>query len=145
MCLLAGTGRNACVAERSRRNDAIGLASKAPIKRTQRKTKAVTLLSRPSIWWTGALSAGNETPQTRCCLGGYGEVCIKRDDDCGSKSLFAPPILQHASDFRSRSFRLLGAKYPARGGSLRTERCLFVRLKACWRGRKKGAKAVLEQ
>ncbi len=44
MRLPAGTGRGACVAEQSRRNDAIGLASKAPIKRTQRKTKAMTPL-----------------------------------------------------------------------------------------------------
>jgi len=65
MRLPAGTGWNACVAEQSSRGDAIGLAGKAPIKRTQRKTKAVTLLSRPSIWWTSALSASNETPQTR--------------------------------------------------------------------------------
>jgi hypothetical protein len=38
MCLPAGIGRNACVAERSRRNDAIGLASKAPMERAERKT-----------------------------------------------------------------------------------------------------------
>ncbi len=44
MRLPAGTGRNTHVTEQSRRNDAIGLASKAPIKRTQRKSKAVTSL-----------------------------------------------------------------------------------------------------
>ena len=44
MCLSAGTGRNACVAEQSRSNDAIGLASKAPIERAERKTKAMTPL-----------------------------------------------------------------------------------------------------
>jgi len=62
MRLPAGTGRNARVAEQARRNDAIGLASKAPIERTERKTKSVPSLPRQSIWRTAAPSAGNETP-----------------------------------------------------------------------------------
>jgi hypothetical protein len=44
MCFPAGTGRDAFVAEQSRRNDTIGLASKASIERPERKTKAMTPL-----------------------------------------------------------------------------------------------------
>jgi hypothetical protein len=42
MCLPAGIGRNTFVAEPSRRNDAMGLASKASIERAERATKAMT-------------------------------------------------------------------------------------------------------
>lgn len=46
VCLPAGIGRNAFVAKQSRRNDAMGLASKAFIERAERKTKAMTPLLR---------------------------------------------------------------------------------------------------
>ena len=45
MRLPAGTRRNARVAEQARRNDAIGLARKAPIERTERKTKVGTVVA----------------------------------------------------------------------------------------------------
>ena len=92
MRLPAGTGRGACVAEQSRRNDAIGLASKAPIKRTQRKTKAMTPLVCQPIRRTDAWAADNETPEAQCCVGACGEISIERDDDCGGKSPFASPM-----------------------------------------------------
>src|SRR5712691_7213206 len=50
---------NVCVAEQSRRNDAIGRAGKARIERTKRKTKAVSSLPRQSIRRTAVPSAGN--------------------------------------------------------------------------------------
>jgi hypothetical protein len=85
MRLPAGTGRGACVAEQSRRNDAIGLASKAPIKRTQRKTKAMMPLVCQPIRRTDAWAADNETPEAQCCVGACGEISIERDDDCGGQ------------------------------------------------------------
>src|SRR5260370_39578647 len=58
----AGTGWNARVAKKSRRNGAIGLASKASIKRTQRKSKAVTpLVPQPGRGMAPQL-ARNEGP-----------------------------------------------------------------------------------
>src|SRR5258708_8413275 len=85
MRLPAGTGGGACVAEHTRRNDAIGLASKAPIKRTQRKTKAMMPLVCQPIRRTDAWAADNETPEAQCCVGACGEISIERDDDCGGQ------------------------------------------------------------
>jgi hypothetical protein len=58
----AGTGRNVCVAEQSRRNDAIGRAGKAAVERAERKTEPVTSLPRQPIRRAAARSAGNDTP-----------------------------------------------------------------------------------
>ena len=77
----AATGRNVCVAEQSRRNDAIGRAGKARVERTKRKPKAVSSLPRQSIRRTAVPSAGNEMPETPCCIGTYAEIRIERDDD----------------------------------------------------------------
>ena len=85
MRLPAGTCRNEHLTEQARRNDAIGLAGKAPIERTQGKSKAVTSLRRQPIRRTAAPSAGNEAPEAQCCIGACGEVCIERDDDCGGQ------------------------------------------------------------
>src|SRR5260370_716403 len=85
MRLPAGTCRNEHLTEQARRNDAIGLASKAPIERTQGKSKAVTSLRRQPVRRTAAPSAGNEAPEAQCCIGACGEVCIERDDDCGGQ------------------------------------------------------------
>src|SRR6266849_4207051 len=85
MRLPAGTCRNEHLTEQARRNDAIGLASKAPIERTQGKSKAVTSLRRQPIRRTAAPSTGNEAPEAQCCIGACGEVCIERDDDCGGQ------------------------------------------------------------
>jgi hypothetical protein len=65
-----------CVAEQSRRNDAIGRAGKARIERTKRKTKAVSSLPRQSIRRTAVPSAGNGTPEAPCCIGAYAEIRI---------------------------------------------------------------------
>src|SRR5712692_3265012 len=59
----AGTGWNAHVAKKSRRNGAIGLASKASIKRTQRKSKAaVTPLLRQPVRGMATPLASNAAP-----------------------------------------------------------------------------------
>jgi hypothetical protein len=83
VCLPAGTDRDTCVAEQSRRNDAIGLAGKARVERTEHKDKAVTSLPRQPIRRTAAPSAGNETPEAPCCIGACGEIRIERNDDRG--------------------------------------------------------------
>src|SRR5258707_612898 len=63
MRLPAGTCGNDPPTEQARRNDAIGLASKAPIERTQGKSKAVTSLRRQPIRRMDAWAADNETPE----------------------------------------------------------------------------------
>jgi len=83
VCLPAGTDRDACVGEQSRRNDAIGLAGKVRVERTERKDKAVTSLPRQPIPRTAAPSAGDETPEAQCCIGAGGEIRIERNDDRG--------------------------------------------------------------
>src|SRR5713101_448583 len=67
MRLPAGTCRNEHLTEQAGRNDAIGLASKAPVERAKRKTKAMTSLPRQPIRRTAAWAASNETPQSQCC------------------------------------------------------------------------------
>jgi len=81
----AWTGRNACVGEQAGCNDAVGCAGKAPIKRTQRKTKAMMPLVCQPIRRTDAWAADNETPEAQCCVGACGEISIERDDDCGGQ------------------------------------------------------------
>ena len=83
MCFPAATGRNVCVAEQSRRNDAVGRAGKARIEGTKRKTKAVSSVPRQSIRRTAVPSPGDETPEAPCCIGACGEIRIERDDDRG--------------------------------------------------------------
>ena len=61
--LPARADRDGCVGEQSRRNNAIGFASKAGVERTKRKDKAVTLLARQPIWRPAPPWAGNDTPK----------------------------------------------------------------------------------
>jgi hypothetical protein len=81
----AATYGNVCVAEQSRRDDAIGRAGKACIERTKCKTKAVSSAPRQPIRRARAPSAGNETPETQCWIGAYAEISIERDEDRGGQ------------------------------------------------------------
>jgi hypothetical protein len=81
----AWTGRNACVAEQAGRNDAVGLAGKAPVECAKRKTKAVTSLPRQPVRRTAVWASDNKTPEAPRCIGAHAEICIERDDDRGGQ------------------------------------------------------------
>ena len=83
VCLPAGTEWDACVAEQSRRDDAIGLAGKARVERAEGKDKAVTSLPRQPIRRSAAPSADSEAPEAQCRINACVEIRIERNDDCG--------------------------------------------------------------
>jgi len=83
VCLPAGTDRDACAAEQSRRDDAIGLAGKARVQRAEGKDKAVTSLPRQPIRRSAAPSADSETPEAQCRINACVEIRIERNDDRG--------------------------------------------------------------
>src|SRR5260370_35138173 len=71
MRLPAGTGWNARVAEQSRRNDAIGLASKAALERADRQTKRAPPLRRQPTRQAAPPAAGDQRPGRASSDGGH--------------------------------------------------------------------------